>query len=251
MELPIEVLREALVHALAHHDYTIVSPIRVIVFADRVEIHTPGQLPNGVAIDSIRLGVHVLRAEPETFQPCRASVKPPPGDHEMQGDRLACVCSASAGCDSSGPSPYWIRGLSHSPGCFYGTDHARRSFSRAPSVSPGALNPLWLGNALTLEQIRFLGKNCFRMASYCTIISSIPMYSRSPVGSDAGHYTCGAASIAAMTRRPKLLVSSLGSVVPSIFSVSSAWPTDLSACHTAGMAIRSNPRAGQRGVIRR
>jgi ATP-dependent DNA helicase RecG len=61
LELPIEVLREALVNALAHRDYTIVSPIRVIVFADRVEIHTPGQLPNGVTIDSIRLGVHVLR----------------------------------------------------------------------------------------------------------------------------------------------------------------------------------------------
>ena len=61
LELPIEVLREALVNALAHRDYTIVSPIRVVVFADRLEIHTPGQLPNGVTIDSIRLGVHVLR----------------------------------------------------------------------------------------------------------------------------------------------------------------------------------------------
>jgi ATP-dependent DNA helicase RecG len=61
LELPIEVLREALVNALAHRDYTIVSPIRVIVFADRLEIHTPGQLPNGVTLDSIRLGVHVLR----------------------------------------------------------------------------------------------------------------------------------------------------------------------------------------------
>jgi ATP-dependent DNA helicase RecG len=61
LELPIEVLREALVNALAHRDYTIVSPIRVIVFLDRVEIHTPGELPNGVTIDSIRLGVHVLR----------------------------------------------------------------------------------------------------------------------------------------------------------------------------------------------
>jgi ATP-dependent DNA helicase RecG len=61
LELPIEVLREALVNALAHRDYTIPAPIRVIVFTDRTEIHTPGQLPNGVTIDSIRLGVHVLR----------------------------------------------------------------------------------------------------------------------------------------------------------------------------------------------
>jgi ATP-dependent DNA helicase RecG len=28
---------------------------------DRVEIRTPGQLPNTVTIDSLRLGVHVLR----------------------------------------------------------------------------------------------------------------------------------------------------------------------------------------------
>jgi ATP-dependent DNA helicase RecG len=61
LELPIEVLREALVNALAHRDYTIAAPIRVIVFSDRLEIHTPGQLPNGVTIDAIRLGVHVLR----------------------------------------------------------------------------------------------------------------------------------------------------------------------------------------------
>jgi ATP-dependent DNA helicase RecG len=61
LELPIEVLREALVNALAHRDYTIATPIRVIVFRDRLEIHTPGQLPNGVTVDSMRLGVHVLR----------------------------------------------------------------------------------------------------------------------------------------------------------------------------------------------
>jgi ATP-dependent DNA helicase RecG len=60
-ELPVEVLREALVNALAHRDYTISAPIRVVVFSDRVEIHTPGQLPNGVTVESIRLGVHVLR----------------------------------------------------------------------------------------------------------------------------------------------------------------------------------------------
>ncbi len=61
LELPVEVLREALVNALAHRDYTISAPMRVVVFTDRVEIHTPGQLPNGVTTDSIRLGVHVLR----------------------------------------------------------------------------------------------------------------------------------------------------------------------------------------------
>ena len=61
LELPVEVLREALVNALTHRDYTVSSPIRVIVFENRVEIRTPGQLPNTVTIEAIKLGIHVLR----------------------------------------------------------------------------------------------------------------------------------------------------------------------------------------------
>jgi ATP-dependent DNA helicase RecG len=60
-ELPEEVLREAVINAVAHRDYTISSPIRVIVFNDRVEIRTPGQLHNAVTLESMRYGIHVLR----------------------------------------------------------------------------------------------------------------------------------------------------------------------------------------------
>jgi len=61
-ELPEEALREVLVNALAHRDYTVAAPIRVFVFDDRVEVRTPGGLPNTVTIEAIRLGaVHVLR----------------------------------------------------------------------------------------------------------------------------------------------------------------------------------------------
>jgi hypothetical protein len=38
-----------------------------------------------------------LRGYPETFQYCRASVKQPPGGNEIQGGRMARVCSASDG----------------------------------------------------------------------------------------------------------------------------------------------------------
>ncbi len=55
------VLREALVNAIAHRDYTINAPIRVIIFTDRIEFHTPGKLPNTVTIESMRIGIHVLR----------------------------------------------------------------------------------------------------------------------------------------------------------------------------------------------
>jgi Predicted transcriptional regulator containing an HTH domain and an uncharacterized domain shared with the mammalian protein Schlafen len=61
-EIPMTVLREAIVNAIAHRDYTINAPIRVLVFNDRVEIHSPGKLPNTVTIESIKVGgSHVLR----------------------------------------------------------------------------------------------------------------------------------------------------------------------------------------------
>ncbi len=60
-EFPPEVLREILVNALAHRDYTIPAPIRVIVYDDRLEVRSPGQLPNTVKLESLIYGMHVLR----------------------------------------------------------------------------------------------------------------------------------------------------------------------------------------------
>lgn len=61
-ELPEAALREALVNALAHRDYTVQGPVRLLIFDDRVEIHTPGALPNTVTVEAMRLGaVHVVR----------------------------------------------------------------------------------------------------------------------------------------------------------------------------------------------
>lgn len=60
-EIPPFVLREAVVNAIAHRDYTIRGQIRLFVFDDRVEIINPGRLPNTVTLDNIRLGIHVER----------------------------------------------------------------------------------------------------------------------------------------------------------------------------------------------
>ena len=61
-EVPLDALREAIVNAIAHRDYTISAPIRLLIFDDRVEIRTPGTLPNGVTIPKIRIGgAHMLR----------------------------------------------------------------------------------------------------------------------------------------------------------------------------------------------
>ncbi len=58
-ELPEEVLREAIVNAVAHRDYTIRGPIRLFIFDDRIELHTPGKPPNTVDAEAMRAGVHV------------------------------------------------------------------------------------------------------------------------------------------------------------------------------------------------
>lgn len=56
------VLREALVNSIAHRDYTISAPIRILIFLNKVEFHTPGKLPNSVTIESMKIGgAHVLR----------------------------------------------------------------------------------------------------------------------------------------------------------------------------------------------
>jgi len=61
-EVPEVALREVMVNAIAHRDYTIEAPIRTIIFKDRIEVHSPGKLPNTVTIESIKLGgSHVLR----------------------------------------------------------------------------------------------------------------------------------------------------------------------------------------------
>ena len=60
-ELPEAALREAIVNAVAHRDYTIKGPIRLFIFDDRIAIHTPGRPPNTVDAEAMRFGVHVVR----------------------------------------------------------------------------------------------------------------------------------------------------------------------------------------------
>jgi ATP-dependent DNA helicase RecG len=60
--VPPAALREALVNAVAHADYSQSgAPIRVAVFDDRVEIENPGILLPGLTIEEIRDGVSRLR----------------------------------------------------------------------------------------------------------------------------------------------------------------------------------------------
>ncbi len=60
--LPPVAVREAIVNAVVHADYSQRgAPIRVSVFADRLEIENPGLLPFGLTVDDLRRGVSRLR----------------------------------------------------------------------------------------------------------------------------------------------------------------------------------------------
>lgn len=61
LEIPKIVLEEMVVNALMHRDYFISAPIRVFVFDNRIEIISPGRLPNNLTIENIRHGVSNMR----------------------------------------------------------------------------------------------------------------------------------------------------------------------------------------------
>lgn len=55
-------LQEGVVNALVHRDYTIPgSQIRVFLFPDRIEISSPGRLPNTLTPDDLFAGCHPIR----------------------------------------------------------------------------------------------------------------------------------------------------------------------------------------------
>jgi ATP-dependent DNA helicase RecG len=58
---PYKVVREAVVNALVHRDYTFNSKVRIFLFNDRLEIKSPGGLPNGVTIERMKDGVSIRR----------------------------------------------------------------------------------------------------------------------------------------------------------------------------------------------
>lgn len=60
--IPLRAVREILVNAVVHADYTQQgAPIRVSLFADRIEIENPGVLLAGLTVEDIKHGVSKLR----------------------------------------------------------------------------------------------------------------------------------------------------------------------------------------------
>lgn len=60
-EVPPVVFEELLVNALVHRDYLISAPIRIFIFDNRIEIISPGNLPNNLTVEKIRKGNSNIR----------------------------------------------------------------------------------------------------------------------------------------------------------------------------------------------
>ncbi|KFD42239.1 ATP-dependent DNA helicase RecG [Peptococcaceae bacterium SCADC1_2_3] len=63
-DYPEEVIRETIVNAIAHRDYTISgTDIELSIYSDRLEVISPGRLPNTVTVERMKAGCRATRNE--------------------------------------------------------------------------------------------------------------------------------------------------------------------------------------------
>lgn len=63
-DYPLEAVREAIVNAVAHRDYSIaVIDVELSIYEDRLEVISPGRLPNTVTVEKMRYGYRATRNE--------------------------------------------------------------------------------------------------------------------------------------------------------------------------------------------
>ena len=58
---PLDALREGIVNALTHRDWTRYEQIEVVRYADRIEITSPGALQNGMTVEKMVAGQRIPR----------------------------------------------------------------------------------------------------------------------------------------------------------------------------------------------
>jgi ATP-dependent DNA helicase RecG len=54
LEYPAEALRELIVNAVSHRDYSIKSPVYIKIYDDKIIIENPGGLPPGITVDELK-----------------------------------------------------------------------------------------------------------------------------------------------------------------------------------------------------
>ncbi|PNZ99301.1 transcriptional regulator, partial [Staphylococcus carnosus] len=61
LSYPEEAIREGVVNAFVHRDYTLSSDVKIEIYDDRLTITSPGSLPDGLTIEDIRKGANAKR----------------------------------------------------------------------------------------------------------------------------------------------------------------------------------------------
>lgn len=62
--VPDSAVREVVLNALCHRDYSIASPVRIVVYDDRIEVTSPGDLVNRLTIAAIKVGTASISRNP-------------------------------------------------------------------------------------------------------------------------------------------------------------------------------------------
>jgi predicted HTH transcriptional regulator len=60
-EISIVALEEVLQNALVHRDYFKNAPVRILIFDNRIEIISPGNLPNSLTVEEVKYGNPIIR----------------------------------------------------------------------------------------------------------------------------------------------------------------------------------------------
>lgn len=60
-EIPLVVFSELLTNALIHRDYYVNDSIKIFIFQNRIEIKSPGKLPNNLTVDEMKMGIRKSR----------------------------------------------------------------------------------------------------------------------------------------------------------------------------------------------
>lgn len=62
--LPLDAIRKSVVNAVAHRDYSLENTdVEISLYADRVEVISPGRLPNGITVEMVKDGAREARNE--------------------------------------------------------------------------------------------------------------------------------------------------------------------------------------------
>jgi len=61
LEIPRIVFEELIANAVIHRDYFVSAPIRIFIYSNRIEIVSPGHLPNNLTIENIKNGNSNIR----------------------------------------------------------------------------------------------------------------------------------------------------------------------------------------------